>query len=113
MKQKINWLGTIATAVAILATFTTAVGGYYDVRARGEQTQSEVRLLREFTLTAVKTISDRQDKFETVVLSRWARVDDTLDQMLARGVRNETNIGSILEAIKELSQELKMARGGS
>lgn len=110
VKSNFNWLGTVATAVAVLATLTTAVGGYYDVRSRGEQTQADVKLLREYTIASVKTIADRQEKFETLALSRWAKVDDVLDQLLTRGVRNETHITSILAAIVELTAEIRKTR---
>jgi uncharacterized protein HemX len=110
VKSDTNWLGTIATAVAVLATLTTAVGGYYDVRSRGEQTQADVKLLREYTVASVKTIADRQEKFEMLALTRWAKVDDVLDQLLTRGVRNETNISSILSAIVELAAEIRKAK---
>ncbi len=107
VRSDTNWLGTVATIVAILATLTTAVGGYFDVRSRGEQTQSEVKQLREYTIAAVKTIAERQEKFEMLALNRWAKVDDVLDQLLTRGVRNETNIASILSAIVELTAETR------
>jgi uncharacterized protein HemX len=107
MQKRTNWLGTVATAVALLATFTTAVGGYYDVRARGEQTAASLVQLREQTTVSIKVIAERQERFESIALTRWAKVDDVLDQLLSRGVRNETNITAILEAIKCLAEELR------
>lgn len=106
-KSSANWLGTVATAVALLATLTTAVGGYYDVRARGEQTSVSLVQLREQTTLAVKAIADRQEWCESIALTRWAKVDEVLDQLLIRGVRNETNIVAILEAVKTMSDDLK------
>jgi len=106
-KRSITWLGTVATAVALLATFTTAVGGYYDVRSRGEQTAVSLSQLREQTTAAIKAIADRQERFESIALTRWAKVDDVLDQLLTKGVRNETNIVAILEAVKILAEDIK------
>ena len=90
MPKRTNQLGTIAAIVTLLATFAGAIGGYYDVRARGEQTAVSLQQLR-----------DKQEKFEAVALARWGKVDDVLDQLLTRGIRNETKIDAILESLRE------------
>lgn len=106
-----RWIGTTGIVVSLLATFAAAVGGYYDVRSRGEQTESALQQLRvqtkesfqemrEQTDISLKVISDRQERFEQTALTRWSKVDDVLDQLLTRGIRNETKIDTILDVLR-------------
>lgn len=89
MHKHATSLSTVATIVALLATLSAGVGGYYDVKSRGEQTAAALQQLR-----------DKQESFERIALTRWAKVDDVLSELLARGIRNETKIDAILDALR-------------
>lgn len=88
-KRTIQW-GAIGTILSIVMVAAAALGGYYAVKARGEQAERDLQGLRE-----------SQMALDRATAARWSKLDDVLAELLARGIRNETKIEAILTTLRD------------
>jgi hypothetical protein len=92
-KNRIN-IAVVGTLVAMLATFSVAVGGYYQTCERVTRTAEELVSLRVQHSEDIRVLREQADV-------RWEKVNGLLSELLTRGVRNETNINTILELLRK------------
>jgi hypothetical protein len=91
MPTKSNWnLTTITLIVGLLVTFATTVGAFYEVRT-SVASQAE----------SLTTLRSQHEECERAAQRKWDALAARLDEMLSRGVRNETKIDAILTMLKE------------